>query len=85
MIFSVTDTGIGIPASKHTIIFERFERLDTSVPGVGLGLHICQLSARMLGGIAKVDPSYKTGARFLFIHPVKDYDIDDAQGTELSV
>ena len=85
VIFSVTDTGIGIPASKHTIIFERFERLDTSVPGVGLGLHICQLSARMLGGIAKVDPSYKTGARFLFIHPVKDYDIDDAQGTELSV
>lgn len=81
VVFSVTDTGIGIPEAKHAVIFERFEKLNNSTPGTGLGLHICQLSARLLGGIAKVDPEYRTGARFLFIHPLKDASAA-AQGTD---
>ncbi|MFG6381918.1 MAG: HAMP domain-containing histidine kinase [Muribaculum sp.] len=81
VVFSVTDTGIGIPEAKHAVIFERFEKLNNSTPGTGLGLHICQLSARLLGGIAKVDPEYRTGARFLFIHPLKEAPVTD-QGTE---
>ena len=71
IIFSVTDTGPGIPADKTEIIFERFEKLDSFVQGTGLGLHICRLIADMLKGKVMIDTSYTKGARFLFIHPMK--------------
>lgn len=71
VIFSVTDTGTGIPTDKAEIIFERFEKLDTFAQGTGLGLHICRLIANMLRGKVMVDTSYTKGARFLFIHPIK--------------
>lgn len=67
--FSVTDTGIGIPANKAELIFERFEKLNSFVQGNGLGLHLCRLIARMLKGEVMVDSTYTQGARFLFIHP----------------
>lgn len=67
--FAVTDTGIGIPADKHEKIFERFEQLNTSTQGTGLGLNICRLVARLLHGEVWVDPSYTDGARFLFRIP----------------
>jgi signal transduction histidine kinase len=70
VIFSVTDTGIGIPKDKAEIIFERFEKLDNFAQGTGLGLHICRLIANMLKGKVMVDTSYTDGARFLFIHPI---------------
>ena len=71
VIFSVTDTGTGIPTGKAEIIFERFEKLDTFAQGTGLGLHICRLIANMLKGKVMVDTSYTKGARFLFIHPIR--------------
>lgn len=71
VIFSVTDTGTGIPTGKAEIIFERFEKLDTFAQGTGLGLHICRLIANMLRGKVMVDTSYTKGARFLFIHPIR--------------
>ncbi len=70
VMFSVTDTGIGIPEGKEEVIFERFEKLSRYQQGAGLGLHICRFVAGMLGGTVKVDTSYKKGARFLFILPV---------------
>lgn len=70
IIFSVTDTGIGIPKDKAEVIFERFEKLDSFAQGTGLGLHICRLIANMLKGKVMVDTSYTDGARFLFIHPM---------------
>ena len=42
-LFSVTDTGCGIPPEKQHLIFERFEKLNDFVQGSGLGLSICQL------------------------------------------
>lgn len=70
VVFSVTDTGIGIPKDKAEVIFERFEKLDSFAQGTGLGLHICRLIANMLKGKVMVDTSYTGGARFLFIHPM---------------
>lgn len=70
--FSVTDTGIGIPAGKEEVIFERFEKLNKQTQGIGLGLSVSRLIATALGGRVYVDPDYKSrGARFIFIIPVK--------------
>lgn len=70
VIFSVTDTGPGIPPGKEEIIFNRFEKLSRYQQGSGLGLHICRFIAGMLGGTVKVDTSYKSGARFIFTLPI---------------
>lgn len=67
--FSVTDTGIGIPEGKEHLIFERFEKLDSHTQGSGLGLYICSLICRLLGGTIEVDTTYRDGARFLFTIP----------------
>lgn len=67
--FSVTDTGPGIPEDKQRIIFERFEKLNEYSQGSGLGLALCQAIAQRLGGIIRIDTTYTSGARFVFIHP----------------
>lgn len=38
----VEDTGIGISAGKHHLVFQRFEKLDDFAQGTGLGLSICK-------------------------------------------
>ena len=43
-VFSVTDTGCGIPLDKQKRVFERFEKLNEYVQGTGLGLSICKLT-----------------------------------------
>lgn len=68
--FTVTDTGIGIPAGEEENIFSRFEQLDKSIQGCGLGLYICRLLATLLGGVIKVDRSYHKGARFVLTLPL---------------
>lgn len=69
--FTVTDEGRGIPDGQEEAIFERFRRLDHTMPGCGLGLYIARLIADKLGGSVEVDTSYKGGARFIFTIPTK--------------
>ena len=70
-LFSVTDTGCGIPPEKQHLIFERFEKLNDFVQGSGLGLSICQLIVKYMNGKLWVDSGYTRGARFCFTHPLK--------------
>lgn len=70
-LFSVTDTGCGIPLEKQHLIFERFEKLNDFVQGSGLGLSICQLIVKYMNGKLWVDSGYTRGARFCFTHPLK--------------
>lgn len=70
-LFSVTDTGCGIPPEKQYLIFERFEKLNDFVQGSGLGLSICQLIVKYMNGKLWVDSGYTRGARFCFTHPLK--------------
>lgn len=70
-IFTVTDTGIGIPADKTEVIFNRFEKLNPEIEGSGLGLSVCVIVCETLGASVHVDTTYPgPGSRFVFtIHP----------------
>ena len=69
-IFSVTDTGYGIPKEKQGLVFERFEKLNEYAQGTGLGLSICKLIVHKWRGSIWIDPDYTGGARFVFSHPL---------------
>ena len=69
-IFSVTDTGCGIPKEKQGLVFERFEKLNEYAQGTGLGLSICKLIVHKWKGSIWIDPDYTGGARFVFSHPL---------------
>lgn len=70
LVFEVTDTGIGIPAGKEEVIFDRFVKLDSFSQGSGLGLYLSRQLALRLGGELYVDQGYLDGARFCFTIPV---------------
>ena len=71
VVFSVTDTGIGIKPDKKDAIFDRFVKLDKDTQGAGLGLTISRMLARIMGGDVQLDTSYTKGARFIVILPQK--------------
>lgn len=68
--FSVTDTGCGIAPGQEEEIFSRFSSSNSSKSGIGIGLYISRLLARLMGGNLVVDTSYTDGARFLLTLPM---------------
>ncbi|MCD8135972.1 MAG: ATP-binding protein [Parabacteroides gordonii] len=72
VLFSVTDTGCGIPPEVQESIFNRFEKVDEFKQGAGLGLPICRIIADRFGGTITIDTSYTQGARFIFVHPLAE-------------
>lgn len=71
--FFVHDTGIGIPWSRQTAIFERFIQVDVidkhAYQGAGLGLSISKAYVEMLGGRIRVDSEEGKGSTFYFTIP----------------
>jgi signal transduction histidine kinase len=70
----VTDSGIGIPEDKQSLLFDRFSQLDASTTrrhgGSGLGLSILRGVARAMGGEAGMTSREGHGSRFWFRVPV---------------
>lgn len=71
IVFSVTDTGIGIPKENHQKLFQRFGKLNEFTQGAGLGLAISRQIVTRFGGDIWIDPDYTDGARFIFTHSLK--------------
>lgn len=71
VLFSVTDTGRGIPKGEEEAVFQRFHMVANSKKGIGMGLHICNMIAQLMHGAVFVDTAYRGGARFCFEHPIQ--------------
>lgn len=61
----VEDDGQGIPAWQKRVVFERGARLDSSMPGQGIGLAMVAELVDDLGGLIRLENSLEGGARFV--------------------
>ncbi|MDF7807001.1 ATP-binding protein [Pontiellaceae bacterium B12219] len=84
--FSVSDTGIGIPAESHERIFQEFTQVDSShtreFGGTGLGLSISRKIVEQLGGRLIVCSEPGKGAEFSFTLTVNREELSDAETNE---
>ena len=75
LLFSVRDTGIGVPASKQQHIFEPFSQADGTTTrkygGTGLGLTISKRLVEMMGGRIWLESTPGSGTTFFFTVPVE--------------
>ncbi|MBE9184367.1 response regulator [Microcoleus sp. LEGE 07076] len=73
LAFTVWDTGIGIPADKQHLIFQKFQQLESPLTrrfqGTGLGLVLTQRLARLHGGDVSFISSYNQGSEFTLLLP----------------
>jgi CheY-like chemotaxis protein len=71
--FTVWDTGIGIPADKQHLIFQKFQQLESPMTrrfqGTGLGLVLTQRLARLHGGDVSFISSECQGSQFTLLLP----------------
>jgi CheY-like chemotaxis protein len=71
MEFTVTDTGIGIPKDKQSMIFDSFTQASSDTTrhfgGTGLGLAICKKLIELQGGTITIDSEPDKGSTFRFV------------------
>ena len=86
--FKITDTGIGIPASKIETIFENFEQAHTVSSslygGTGLGLAIVKQLVEKQGGTITVDSTVDQGSTFSCLLSFEKNKLDRDDSTQLS-
>ncbi|KQW52424.1 MULTISPECIES: sensor histidine kinase KdpD [unclassified Roseateles] len=75
MVFSVTDTGMGIAPEFHSTIFQDFSQLDSPIQkrlrGTGLGLSLSKRLAELLGGSIALQSAAGVGSTFSVTVPLR--------------
>ena len=73
---AVVDTGIGIRGEDQSKLFQAFTQVDSSstrlYEGTGLGLHVSQKLARMIGGQVRFESEHGKGSRFAISIPLAE-------------
>ena len=81
VLFTVNDSGIGIPDSKTGMLFQSFSQLDSSSTrrygGTGLGLSISSKLVSLMGGKIGVRSNYGQGSSFWFALPLVPVKLSD--------
>ncbi len=83
--FTVSDTGLGIRACDHELIFEEFSQVENHLQGgakgTGLGLPLCRKLAELLGGSVGVESELGSGSVFWVVVPLTYVSPDEAQAS----
>jgi signal transduction histidine kinase len=73
--YTIEDTGIGIPAEAHRMIFDEFRQVDGSTTrgygGSGLGLSLARRLARLVHGDISLTSTPGVGSTFRFDLPLR--------------
>jgi len=86
VVFSVSDTGIGIAPEHHQRIFEEYSQLDgpiqKKVRGTGLGLPLSRKLSELLGGSLTLESVPGQGSTFSAVIPLSYSEVEKGNLTE---
>ena len=88
LIFTITDTGIGMDTQQTKLAFESFTQGDASISrrfgGTGLGLSLSNALAKLMGGNISVNSRLDEGSVFTLLIPVEIISTPDKLMTKTS-
>jgi len=88
LVFKIKDTGIGIPESQLSKLFNRFEQADSTTTrnfgGTGLGLPIAKQLSNLMGGEITVTSETQIGSIFTVVLPLNKAELANDDTKELT-